>query len=237
MKRLAGEYGLDIDPEALGVKWVGWDGKPETPSQKVESFVRVLEGLGPGTWMFVDHPALDTPEMRAVHHVGYETVAIDRQGVTDAWTSPAAKDVVRRRGIELIGYKDLVIPRDSRRPGPEGSAGIADPSSHGQTELLGMTGRRTMTTHEPVHTRRTLLTRGALLGGALVPATLAAAEAPAASPGGPFDVRDFGARATGRPSTPPPSRARSTPATARAAAPSASRPARTSRSPSSCARS
>jgi predicted glycoside hydrolase/deacetylase ChbG (UPF0249 family) len=108
VKRLAGEYGLDIDPESLGVKWVGWDGKPEAPSQKVESFVRVLEGLGPGTWMFVDHPALDTPEMRAVHHVGYETVAVDRQGVTDAWTSAAARDVVRRRGIELIGYKDLV---------------------------------------------------------------------------------------------------------------------------------
>ncbi len=46
VKRLAGEYGLDIDPEALGTKWVGWNGKPETPAQKVESFVRVLEGLG-----------------------------------------------------------------------------------------------------------------------------------------------------------------------------------------------
>ena len=113
VKRLAGEHGLDIDPEAQGVKWVGWDGKPETPSQKVESFVTVLEGLGPGTWVFVDHPALDTPEMRAVGHVGYENVAVDRQGVTEAWTSPAVKDVVRRRGIELIGYKDLV-----KRQGP-----------------------------------------------------------------------------------------------------------------------
>ena len=74
----------------------------------LEGFVRVLEGLGPGTWMFVAHPALDTPEMRAVGHVGYENVAVDRQGVTDAWTSPAAKDVARRRGIELIGYRDLV---------------------------------------------------------------------------------------------------------------------------------
>jgi predicted glycoside hydrolase/deacetylase ChbG (UPF0249 family) len=108
VKRLADEYGLDIDAEALGAKHVGWDGKPTTSAQKVESFVRVLEGLAPGTWVFVDHPALDTPEMRAVGHVGYETVALDRQGVTDAWTSPAAKEVVRRRGIELIGYRDLV---------------------------------------------------------------------------------------------------------------------------------
>jgi hypothetical protein len=108
VKKLAGEYALDIEPEALGVKWVGWQGKPETPEQKVESFVRVLEGLGPGTWLFVDHPSLDTPEMRAVHHVGYEAVAIDREGVTEAWTSPAARDVVQCRGIELIGYRDLV---------------------------------------------------------------------------------------------------------------------------------
>ena len=44
----------------------------------------------------------------AVHHAGYDAVAIDREGVTEAWTSPAAKEVVRRRGIELIGYPDLV---------------------------------------------------------------------------------------------------------------------------------
>ena len=108
VKRLAAEYRLDIDPEALGVKWVGWDGKPATSAEKVASFARVLEALSPGTWLFVDHPALDTPEMRATGHVGYETVAVDRQGVTDAWTSPAVREIVKRRGIELIGYKDLV---------------------------------------------------------------------------------------------------------------------------------
>jgi chitin disaccharide deacetylase len=106
-KRLAVEYRVDIQPEALGVKGVGWDGKPVTSAEKVESFVRVLEKLGPGTWLFVDHPALDSPEMRATGHVGYEGVAVDRQGVTAAWTSPAAKELVRRRGIELVGYKDL----------------------------------------------------------------------------------------------------------------------------------
>jgi hypothetical protein len=61
--------------------------------------------------MFVDHPALDTPEMRATGHVGYETVAVDRQGVSDAWTSPAAREIVKRRGIELIGYRDLAGKR------------------------------------------------------------------------------------------------------------------------------
>lgn len=107
VKRLAGEYGLDIDAEALGARGIGWYGKPASPADKVASFSRLLEELGPGTWLFVDHPALDTPEMRAVGHVGYENVAADRQGVTDAWTSPAVREIVRRRGIELIGYRDL----------------------------------------------------------------------------------------------------------------------------------
>ena len=111
VKRLATEYRLDVDPEALGARWVGWDGKPATSAEKVASFLRVLEALSPGTWVFVDHPALDTPEMRASGHVGYETVAVDRQGVTDAWTSPAAREIVKRRGIELIGYRDLAGKR------------------------------------------------------------------------------------------------------------------------------
>lgn len=112
VKRLAGEYGLDVDLEALGARWVGWDGKPATSEDKVASFARALEKLEPGTWIFVDHPALDTPEMRATGHVGYEDVAADRQGVTDAWTSPAVKEIVKRRGIELVGYRDLAL-----RPG------------------------------------------------------------------------------------------------------------------------
>jgi predicted glycoside hydrolase/deacetylase ChbG (UPF0249 family) len=108
VRRLGAEFGLDIDPEALGARYVGWDGKAETSAEKTASFARVLEALSPGTWVFVDHPALDTPEMRATGHVGYQTVAVDRQGVTDAWTSPAAREIVKRRGIELIGYRDLV---------------------------------------------------------------------------------------------------------------------------------
>ena len=107
VRRLAAEYRVDIAPEALGVRFVGWDGKPVTPEEKVASFRRVVENLAPGTHLFVDHPALDGPEMRAIGHVGYENVALDRQGVTDAWTSAAAKQAVARRGIELIGYKDL----------------------------------------------------------------------------------------------------------------------------------
>lgn len=108
VKRLAVEYDIDIDPGEKGVQSLRWQQPKETPEQKIETFARMLETLGPGTWLFVDHPALDGLEMRAVHHVGYEDVAVDRQGVVEAWTSPRVKEVVERRGIQLIRYRDLV---------------------------------------------------------------------------------------------------------------------------------
>jgi predicted glycoside hydrolase/deacetylase ChbG (UPF0249 family) len=109
--RLAGESGLLIDLDALGVKRAEWNGSHATPEEKVASFVRMLDGLSPGTWLFVDHPALDSEEMRAVHHVGYEDVAVDREGVVEAWTSPIVKEAVRRRGVVLVSYRDVASDR------------------------------------------------------------------------------------------------------------------------------
>jgi len=68
----------------------------------------MLDSLKPGaTYLFVDHPALDGPEMRAIFHIGYENVAADRQGVTDVWTNPAVMEAIRKRNIQLISYADL----------------------------------------------------------------------------------------------------------------------------------
>jgi predicted glycoside hydrolase/deacetylase ChbG (UPF0249 family) len=110
VKRLAAEYGVDLDLDAVvqgGLRHLRWDGPKGTPEEKVETFARMMETLGPGTWLFVDHPAYDGPEMRAIHHVGYEDVALDRQGVVEAWTSPRVKEIVARRGIQLMSYRDF----------------------------------------------------------------------------------------------------------------------------------
>lgn len=108
-KRLAKEYKLDIDLDALNVENVGYQGPHKTLEEKTESFIKMLDKLQPGgTYLFVDHPGFDTPELRAIHHVGYEDVAIDRQGVTSLWTSEKVKAAIRERNIRLISYKDLV---------------------------------------------------------------------------------------------------------------------------------
>jgi len=69
----------------------------------------MLDRLEPGkTYWFIDHPGLDSEELRAVWHIGYENVAEDRQGVTDLFTSERVKAAIKEKKIQLIGYRDLV---------------------------------------------------------------------------------------------------------------------------------
>ena len=108
VKKLAMEYKIDIDPEQLGVAYAGYAGPHATPEEKKKSFVAMLEKLQPGhTYLFVDHPAFDTPELRAIHHIGYENVAADRQGVTDLWTNKDIIALIKKKGIQLVSYKEL----------------------------------------------------------------------------------------------------------------------------------
>lgn len=107
-KKLSKEFKIDIEPRELGVKNVSYSGPKETSEQKVLSFIRMLNELKPGeTYLFVDHPGIDTPELRAIHHIGYENVAVDRQGVTDVFTDQRVKDAIKKKGIKLISYAEL----------------------------------------------------------------------------------------------------------------------------------
>ena len=112
--RLTKEYGL-VTPLDLGVQFADqiYDGA-DTGAAKAAKLAAKLEGLGPGTWLIVDHAATDTPEIRAIGHPGYENVAADRSAVLEAWTSAAVKEVVRRRGIVLTNYRALLY--DHKQP-------------------------------------------------------------------------------------------------------------------------
>ncbi len=107
-RELTKEYGIDIEPSELGVKSISYAGPKKTPDEKRERFLKALAALDADqTYLFVDHPGLDTPELRAIHHIGYEDVAADRQGVTDVWTDPRVREFIRSKGIKLISYRDL----------------------------------------------------------------------------------------------------------------------------------
>ncbi len=107
-KELGKEYGIDIVPDERGVQSVSYMGAHVTPAEKQENFLRMLDTLQDGrTYLMVDHPGLDGPELRAIHHVGYENVAVDRQGVTDTWTNGRVRERIKERGIQLISYGQL----------------------------------------------------------------------------------------------------------------------------------
>jgi chitin disaccharide deacetylase len=109
--KLTKEYGL-VTPFDLGVKYVGniYAGT-DTGAVKAAKLAAKLDALGPGTWLIVDHAAVDTPETQAIGHPGYENVAADRSAVLEAWTSAAVKDVIQRRGIVLTNYRLLRADR------------------------------------------------------------------------------------------------------------------------------
>ncbi len=119
-ERLADEYNLPINLTDTGygtkVEYVRYDGLSQTSAEKEESFIRMLQKLEAGkSYLFVDHPALDDAEMKAVHHIGYEQVAADRQGVTNLFTSDKVKQAIRDKGIQLISYNELTkaLPRST----------------------------------------------------------------------------------------------------------------------------
>jgi predicted glycoside hydrolase/deacetylase ChbG (UPF0249 family) len=108
-RRLAAEYKIPVEPDLKGVIGVRYDGPKGTSSEKIESFAKMLDKLEAGkTYLFVDHPGLDDEELRAIHHIGYEDVAVDRQGVTDVFTSEKIKALIKQKNIKLISYKDLI---------------------------------------------------------------------------------------------------------------------------------
>ncbi len=112
-KKLAKEYKIDIDAEGdYKTLRLTYDGPHKTPEEKVQSILKALNKVKPGeTYVFVEHPGLMNDELRAVYHIGYEDVAADRQGVTDLFTSEKVKALIKDRGIQLIGYKDLPIQK------------------------------------------------------------------------------------------------------------------------------
>jgi predicted glycoside hydrolase/deacetylase ChbG (UPF0249 family) len=106
--KLAKEYKLDINIQEAGVERFPIEEKGEILEERIELFVKGLYKLEKGkTYLYVEHPALGTPEMEAIGHSGYYGVALDRDLVTKVFTSKKVRDVIDELNIKLISYKDL----------------------------------------------------------------------------------------------------------------------------------
>jgi chitin disaccharide deacetylase len=106
VQKLAQEYKLPV--ETPGAQYFPWMADSKASAEQREAaLVQALEQVQPGVWIVVEHPGLDTPEMRGMGHKGYWEVASHRDGVTKAFTSAKVKEVIQRRGIQLVSYHDM----------------------------------------------------------------------------------------------------------------------------------
>jgi chitin disaccharide deacetylase len=107
-EKLSKEYGLPMQDTQTAAQWMRSVYKGTDDGEtKAKGLTQKLEVLGPGTYIHLDHAAIDSPEIRALGHEGYRNVAQDRSGNLAAWTSNLVKEVIKRRGIKLIRVRDL----------------------------------------------------------------------------------------------------------------------------------
>lgn len=83
----------------------------DRPEERVELAKQAFGQLPPGLTHFVLHPAVDSPELRAITPDWPSRVADYH-----AFTSRALREYVQRSGVQVIGYRQL---RDLLRT-PEG---------------------------------------------------------------------------------------------------------------------
>jgi chitin disaccharide deacetylase len=106
VKRLGEEYRLPVELPTGATPVKGFSGADKTPLQKEADLIRLLSELPPGTHYLIEHPGYHSGDMLGVGHVGYEQVALDREGVTRAFTSPVVRRIIAERGIQLLSVKE-----------------------------------------------------------------------------------------------------------------------------------
>lgn len=105
VQKLAKEYDLQVNMDAVK-RFRGWESNGRLEN-RVDDFCENLKKLTPGTYLFVEHPAKDFPEMKPIGHKGNNDVAQSREMVTRVFTSEKVKQVIKEKGIKLISYGDL----------------------------------------------------------------------------------------------------------------------------------
>jgi predicted glycoside hydrolase/deacetylase ChbG (UPF0249 family) len=112
VEELASEYKLGMSPYFGEESASLWDVPPE---KKLSALLEFVDSMGPGLNMVVVHPGLDTPEMRALIDMNYlpdpYRVSRHRQAEVDAITSPAFRQAVSEKGLELVTYRDIIRMR------------------------------------------------------------------------------------------------------------------------------
>ena len=108
-RKLAGEYCLGISSAGLyGEERFSPDYPEDNDPAGIEAaLIAAIESLEPGLYLYVGHPAADSPELRAVDSNSGERWARRRSSVLAAWTSDEVQAAIERKGVELVSMRKL----------------------------------------------------------------------------------------------------------------------------------
>lgn len=110
LQKLAEEYGLYWQPYSPWENFPTMNIEKTAPLEKhIEAFIEALDKLKPGkTYIFIEHPAYNTPEMQTVRQKETDTIAKDRDNIIKMFTDERVKNFIKAKGIRLISYADAV---------------------------------------------------------------------------------------------------------------------------------
>lgn len=112
IKKISLDYNLPISG-SFGEKRVAGNIYRAPVEEKTAIAVKSLRELGPGLWLWVAHPGIDSPEQGALIHTEPGEVfkgggvGKHRDAETKALSSAEVRSVINEKGIQLISYKDL----------------------------------------------------------------------------------------------------------------------------------
>ncbi len=110
VERLAREYNLRTEniPSIKALR--GWDNN-KSLEEKIGRFISAIKNLTPGTYVFIEHPGMDNSEMRSAIFSRNNSLAIDRQDVTNIFTNEKVIRALRDKGVKLISYADVAAKK------------------------------------------------------------------------------------------------------------------------------
>jgi predicted glycoside hydrolase/deacetylase ChbG (UPF0249 family) len=102
LRNYAGNFRREV--EAHGLRTTdGSLGVLATGVLDMKLFTAIIESIPDGTWEFVCHPGYNDPELDRIQ----TRLRQSREQELSLLTSAEAKELLRRRGIELISYHEL----------------------------------------------------------------------------------------------------------------------------------
>jgi chitin disaccharide deacetylase len=110
IRKIAKDYDVPIS-STLGEKIIEVYTNPI--DQKKSAALKMLDGLGPGLYLWVCHVGIDSPEQRALIHTNPEDIFVDggvgghRAAELDVVTSLEVKSMLLKKCVRLTNYREL----------------------------------------------------------------------------------------------------------------------------------